>query len=229
MMISIHEPNEILCYFLSNPREAIARLITELREYWQRTLAHHWNQMMSVLENDILHHSRVLTLHGAEGLFPALSEFLDYQTGEVIMKKPALTIDDFPDNFVCPVDYIDGNRLYLTPNIFAGNAIFHQFEIPWEPMIIYTSRGAGLWNYEIPKPDEALELTIGSGKARLIMALDTPASTGELARKLALTAGAVSQQLGKLHQAGLVESHRSGKHVFYRLSQRGQQLVSLFG
>jgi DNA-binding transcriptional ArsR family regulator len=71
-------------------------------------------------------------------------------------------------------------------------------------------------------------LTLGAGKARLILALDSPLSTGELAHKLAVTAGAVSQQLGKLHQAGLVESHRSGKHVFYRLSERGHKLVDLF-
>ena len=38
----------------------------------------------------------------------------------------------------------------------------------------------------------------------------------------------LSRHLSKLNQAGLMESSRSGKRVFYRLSQRGQSLIELF-
>jgi hypothetical protein len=105
---------------------------------------------------------------------------------------------------------LDADSLRLVPVIFSANAVYHQFHEPWDPMIVYTARGASLWNYDTPEPSEALELTLGAGKSRLILALDVPLSSGELARKLSLTAGAVSQQLGKLHQAGLVDAHRSG-------------------
>jgi DNA-binding transcriptional ArsR family regulator len=58
--------------------------------------------------------------------------------------------------------------------------------------------------------------------------LRTPANTGELAQKLAISAGTASQHLHRLRSAGLVESHRIGKHVFYHLTWRGEALIALF-
>jgi hypothetical protein len=223
-------PSDILCYFLAHPRDAMVCLIAELREYWKRTLAQHWNRMMSVLENDVLHHSRVLTLYGAETLFPEIDSSLEYQAGTVSFnrKSPKHCTASMHTSKGEREYTLDSDSLYLVPVIFAANAVYHQFNEPWQPMIVYTARGAGLWNYETLEPSEALEMTLGAGKSRLMLALETPLSSGEIARKMSLTAGAVSQQLSKLHQAGLVESHRSGKHVFYRLSERGRKLVDLF-
>lgn len=220
--------SDLLCDFLAYPHEGVQKLILEMREYWQRTLAHHWGRMMTVLENDILHHSRTLTLHGLEGLFPDVDPSLSYSNHSILLDhayKKDLPQGKVQKNF----EYnLDGDSLHLAPVIFGGNQVLHQLVEPWNPMLLYTPRGAGLWNYEMPEPSEALELTLGAGKARVLLALINPLNTGELARKLSLTAGAVSQQLGKLHQAGLVESHRSGKNVFYRLTIRGSQLVELF-
>lgn len=220
-------PSDILCDFMVHPHKHLQILIAEMRDYWNRTLAHHWNRMVAVLENDVLYHSRILTIEGIEGLFPLLDKNLEYKDGSVIMhKKDAQCV--FTE-VLMHCDYeISGKHFYLTPAIFGANSVMYQVNEPWEPMLIYTPRGASLWNYSSPEPSEALEITLGAGKARLLMALNDPLSTGELAHKLTLTAGAVSQQLGKLHEAGLVEYHRSGKHVFYRLSQRGHQLVCLF-
>jgi DNA-binding HxlR family transcriptional regulator len=220
-------PSDILCDFMAHPHESLVKLIDEMREYWNRTLAHHWNRMVAVLENDVLYHSRILTLQGIEALFPELDKNLEYKDGLLTLhkKEPSCIFTEL----LCNPDFqIEGKNFYLTPVIFGANSVMYQMNQPWEPMLIYTPRGASLWNYETPEPSEALELTLGAGKARLLMALNDPLSTGELAHKLTLTAGAVSQQLSKLHDAGLVEYHRSGKHVFYRLSQRGHQLVCLF-
>jgi DNA-binding HxlR family transcriptional regulator len=226
ILIEHSEPTELLCDFLASPRAGLEKLIAEMREYWQRTLAHHWRRMMSVLENDILHHSRTLTLHGLEALFPELDQSLTYDNSAIIISKK---------DKQCPVEVkpnheltLETDSFHLTPVIFAANAVYHQLYEPWQPMLLYTPRGVGLWNYESPEPSEALELTLGVGKSRVLLALADPLNTGELAHKLSLTAGAVSQQLSKLHQAGLVESHRSGKNVFYRLTVRGDQLLGLF-
>jgi DNA-binding transcriptional ArsR family regulator len=228
-LIAYAGESELLCEFLAFPREGLQKLIVEMREYWQRTLAHHWGRMTTVLENDILHHSRTLTLHGLEGLFPDVDPTLSYVNGAVLLdnghkkRKPAASQKEWKQEY-----YLESDSLHLTPVIFGANMVLHQLVEPWDPMLLYTPRGAGLWNYKKPEPSEALELTLGAGKAQVLLALIDPLSTGELAHKLSLTAGAVSQQLGKLHQAGLVESHRSGKNVFYRLTRRGGQLVELF-
>lgn len=219
--------SELLCDFLAHPRAGLEKVIAEMREYWKRTLAPHWRRMMTVLENDILHHSRTLTLNGLEALFPELDPSLAYDNSAIILSSKHKQCDT--DVIKPTIEMtLESDSIHLTPVIFAANMVYHQLYEPWQPMLLYTPRGAGLWNYELPEPSEALELTLGAGKARVLLALADPLNTGELAHKLSLTAGAVSQQLGKLHHAGLVESHRSGKNVFYRLTMRGNQLVELF-
>jgi DNA-binding MarR family transcriptional regulator len=107
--------------------------------------------------------------------------------------------------------------------------MWKQFAPHWQPMIMYSARGAGLWYHAAsPEPDQALRIALGTGRARVLVALQSPAHTGELALRLNLTSGAISQHLQRLHQAGLVESHRSSYRVYYRLSSRGEKLVGLF-
>jgi DNA-binding transcriptional ArsR family regulator len=43
-----------------------------------------------------------------------------------------------------------------------------------------------------------------------------------------ITAATASQHLSRLTKAGLVEPRRSGKRVYYHLTQRGQKLIELF-
>jgi DNA-binding transcriptional ArsR family regulator len=96
-------------------------------------------------------------------------------------------------------------------------------------MICYTPRGTGLW---WRKPDttaiHSLELTIGEARAHILQSLEIPASTGEVAHALRVTSGAVSQHLSLLNKAGLVENRRSGKRVYYSLTERGEELLKLF-
>ncbi len=95
-------------------------------------------------------------------------------------------------------------------------------------MLAYAIRGAGLWATTRQPSNRSLELALGTGRARVLQNLRKPASTGELAHKLGVSAGAISQHLGRLTQAGLVEPHRSGKRVFHFLTRRGQDLLDLF-
>jgi DNA-binding MarR family transcriptional regulator len=62
----------------------------------------------------------------------------------------------------------------------------------------------------------------------VLQALTVPASTSELAHRLMVTSGAVSQHLDRLKHAGLVEAHRSGRRVYYQLTRRGEELILLF-
>jgi DNA-binding transcriptional ArsR family regulator len=71
-------------------------------------------------------------------------------------------------------------------------------------------------------------MALGAGRARVLETLRTPASTGEIAQKLGVSSGAVSQILSRLAQADLVESHRVGKRVYYHLTRRGEELIVLF-
>jgi DNA-binding transcriptional ArsR family regulator len=51
----------------------------------------------------------------------------------------------------------------------------------------------------------------------------------ELSQQLRLAPVAVSAHLSRLEVAGLVEPHRSGRKVYYRLSPAGESLLEIFG
>jgi DNA-binding HxlR family transcriptional regulator len=223
-VIETSEESEIRRHYLMCPQDAVDCLLAEMELYWDRVLAHHWPRIQTVLENDILFRAREMALYGVDSMFTNLNPVVQYLSGQIMFDK---------QHFGKPVDVtvgLEGRGLQLVPVMFGCNGGVSWQVVPeYQPMIIYAARGAGLWYAEAqPDPEAALTLTLGEGKAKLLQALKTPAHTSELAHRLSITAGAVSQQLGRLNQAGLVESHRSSSKVYYRLTPRGEKLLTLF-
>lgn len=220
--------SDILCHALAHPRETIEALIEELRLYWSRTLEHHWSRMMMIIENDILYRAREQALYGT-------SDMLNGIHPRIIFDDKGLRIDKtwkWGEEPCATLGYhydVSGRGLQIVPTFFSANSLHWQFTDGYQPMVMYGARGIGLWHHAEPdNPEEALQITMGSGRSRVLYALTTPRSTSELAYILDITSGAVSQHLGRLNQAGLVESSRVGKRVFYRLSKRGQNLIDVF-
>jgi DNA-binding transcriptional ArsR family regulator len=70
---------------------------------------------------------------------------------------------------------------------------------------------------------------IGGTRADLLRALEVPMTTTEIAERLHLTPAAVSQQLGLLRRAGVVDARRQGRGVYSSLTPQGRQLLELLG
>jgi DNA-binding transcriptional ArsR family regulator len=212
---------EMRLFYLTHPREAVQCLVEELRLYWQRTLAQGWARMIAVLEGDILYRGRRLALEGLESVLPDLHASITYRCG-VIHLAPTVT----PAH--CPLEArLHGEGVQLVPIFFNVAGRTWKVTPEWRPMIGYSARGVGLYCQET-RAAKPLELALGAGRASVLQALTTPASTGELAHRLMVTSGAVSQQLERLKRTGLVEAHRSGRRVYYRLTRRGEELIALF-
>ncbi|HEX2623227.1 MAG TPA: DUF5937 family protein, partial [Phototrophicaceae bacterium] len=208
--------------YMTYPREMLLCLVEDLRIYWQRAIEPHWSQLSSILEGDILYRARQLAIEGATKVYADLSPRLVLDHYQIQITK-----DDYKKHHSARHD-ISGRGLQLVPTAFMSCKIWWQVTPEWLPMLIYGARGIGQWQQQAPVQNQSLELLMGAGRASVLLALDTPASTSELAHRLMMTAGAVSQHLDRLHKTGLVEPHRSGKRVYYHLSQRGQQLLTLF-
>jgi hypothetical protein len=213
---------DILHHFLAYPHDALFCLLEEMRLYWKLALAHHWPRMLAVAEGDVMYRARQLALEGSAALFGGLypKAIVQMESFELKITKP---------NFSSRAQYdLGGQGLYLVPTIF-NTSVMWQIEPEWQPMLIYSPRGTGLWwEPPSPAPDQSLEIALGEGRARVLRLLLTPSNTGEIAQQLHMTAGAASQHLSRLNQAGLVEPHRSGRRVYYHLTQRGEQLLRLF-
>ncbi len=88
---------------------------------------------------------------------------------------------------------------------------------------------ANLWINDPPPVAHALELLLGQGRAAVLLSLEPPSSTLEIAQRLGFAASGVSEHLSVLRSTGLVESQRRGRFVYYRLSQTGIALLELLG
>ena len=208
--------------FLDHPRESLECLIEEVRFYWQQALEPHWAQLASILETDVLFRARALANYGIDATLADLSERVEYRRSAIYIHK------EHKPNY-SPSYQLKGEGIQLVPSMFAFCGGLWQVVPEYLPMVIYQTRGLGLWKGEPnAEPGEALQLTLGTSRARLLQILIEPAHTNDLALRLNVTAGAVSQQLGRLSQAGLIESYRSGSKVFYRLSSRGERLLGVF-
>lgn len=208
--------------YLADPQESLLRLIEELRFYWDKVLACHWSRMSTVLQNEVLYRAQQLALFGVSDMFSDLEpSHLHYEQQKILLTK---SHKHHPE-----AQPLNGAGLQLVPGIFSVCDVMWQVEPPYKPMIIYGARGSGLWyRSEAAEPEEALQLIVGESRARVLQSLIEPGHTTDLAERLDVTAGAISQQLSRLAQAGLVESHRSGSRVYYRLSRRGEKLIELF-
>jgi DNA-binding transcriptional ArsR family regulator len=213
--------SEMRLYFVAHPRDAVRKLVEELRLYWQRTLALSWSKMINVLEGDILYRGRLLALDGTDHLLPDLHPSIAYRPGQIDISPTC-------NHVHCPRQVsLCGDGIQLVPTIFNEAGRMIQITPGWHPMIAYKARGIGVYQRET-RASKPLEMALGAGRASVLQALTIPANTGELAHRLMLTSGAVSQHLKRLILAGLVESHRSGKRVYYQLSKRGVDLLTLF-
>jgi DNA-binding transcriptional ArsR family regulator len=214
--------SEMRRYFVAYPHEAARCLVEDMRTYWRSTLAPYWSRMMSTLESDVLYRARLLAVDGAGSLIDDLHSSVAFRHDQIQIQP------------VCQHRHQDvgltlsGNGIQLVPLIFRGCGRMFQVAPEWRPMLAYGVRGAGLW-YQKPTPTyQSLELAMGTGRARILRVLAMPTSTGEVAFKAGISAATASQHLTRLTKAGLVEPRRSGKRVFYHLTQRGIELLALF-
>lgn len=205
--------------YLEDPAGSVERLARLLIRYHGRVLAPHWPRLHTLLEADVLGRARTLAFHGPEALFGGLHGSVGYRSGVVEIYK------DF-DAEVIP----GGRGVLLIPVAFAWPDVQVIIDAPWQPTLVYGPRGvARLWESGRPSTSEALRAALGTGRASVLKSLVVPSTTTDLARELAASPGTVSGHLARLRRAGLVEPHRRGRRVYYRLSTGGERLLDIFG
>ena len=165
-----------------------------------------------------MHRARQLALGGAELLFSDLHPAVSYTDGVV-------TIDKQYETQVHP----DGRGLLMIPAVFDWPGIAILAGKGYQPTLSYSPRGiADLWGSQ-PGPTGAMDELIGGTRAEILRTLEAPMTTTEIAERLHLTPAAVSQQLGLLRRAGVVQAHRQGRGVYSSLTPQGRQLLELLG
>jgi DNA-binding transcriptional ArsR family regulator len=99
---------------------------------------------------------------------------------------------------------------------------------PWPPALSYPARGIiALRDHPASTaPRAALGRLLGSSRAQILLALDQPTSTTQLAAILGQSLGALGDHLAVLRDAGLVTRARSGRSVLYTRSPVADALTA---
>ncbi|WP_370121468.1 DUF5937 family protein [Streptacidiphilus sp. MAP12-33] len=208
----------VLAAGLDDPASLLARIVDAVEAYWERCLAPEWwPRARSVLHADMVHRSRALAERGAAAVFADLDGRMSWSDGDLTIRR------DWGSGDADVV--VDGRGLVFVPTFFARGAIT-SIDESLPPMISYPARGQGTMAASaLPPPTpRALELLLGVPKARLLALLSEPTSTTELARRLDVTPGAVSQHLAVLTATRLVTRARHGRMVLYARSPLAEQL-----
>ncbi len=202
-----------------DPATELPRVAALVRAYWDRALAPQWPRMRALLESDIMHRARRLADGGTAALLADLHPTVQ-RSGDV------LQVSSRHDQVVA----LDGRGLLLMPSLFVWPQVRSVVDPPWQPSVIYPARGVGtLWEPVGSGTPDALAGVVGKTRAALLAQLDVPRSGGELAARLGLTPGAISQAVSSLRAAGLVVTDREGRALLCRRTAVGDALLSAGG
>jgi DNA-binding transcriptional ArsR family regulator len=215
------EKARLLEIYLGDPEGSLERLVDTLRRYHDLALALYWPRIHEHLEGDTIRRGQALALGGVEALLSGLHPKASYGGG-------TLELDKTYEAVIEPA----GRGITLVPCVFAWPRVEVLVRPGYRPTLAYGPRGvANLWTSSSPAPNgTALEAALGAGRASVLKSLlPVPSTTTELAHQLRLSPAAVSAHLSRLKAAELVEPHRSGRRVYYRLSGAGESLLEIFG
>ena len=201
--------------FLDDPDAALERLVEQMRAFWNAVLAPWWRKISAVLEAEISARARALVAVGPQAAFTGLHHTVWWEGGTVNVhptRKAAVDVD------------LADRGLLLVPAVFTWPRVWPRTDPPWDPALVYPPPGtADVWRPDPPRR-EALTALLGHRRAQILLELDRPASTLELAQRMRVGAGSVNSHLSVLAREGLVSRRREGRRVIYTRTTIGDTL-----
>jgi DNA-binding transcriptional ArsR family regulator len=219
-----HYPNgdvpEIYRPFRDDRQAALDRLADGVAAFWDAAIAPYWPAMRAALDEEVLLRARALAADGPDALLAHLHDRIRWE-------RPVLTLVKSLEQSFEAVN----QRLLLVPLIFSRGALLCSGDQPDMVMVTYQARGSAvLADGPVPPvADDRLAILVGRGRAAVLRALVTPATTTGLATALGSAPSTISEHLSGLLAAGVVHRRRAGRRVLYGLEPAGLALVTLLG
>lgn len=180
---------------------------------WNHTLVTDWARRERVLRADIVSRTSRLASHGWAAVLRDLGRDREW-LGDGHLR---INRYDLPSR-----DLEEASDLYFVP--VHGSATWVGWDIPHRYAIYYPVSGA-LAPVEGASSDGLVRL-IGSARAQLLAALESPSSTTGLVATTGMPLGSVGDHLKVLLRSGCVIRRRSGREVLYWRTALGDALVA---
>lgn len=203
--------------------EALRHLTDSMARYHSLAVTPYWPRIQAAVEADRARRARAMLDGGPEGLLASLRPGMRYAGG-------VLEVLDYPDSREL---HLDGRGLLLVPSFFCAPTPVALLDPTLPPVLVYpVDRLGGLVPRTGPgagrNPDgtrEALGALLGRTRAAVLEAADDGCTTGEMARRLRISAAAASQHTTVLRNAGLLVSHRDRNTVLHTLTPLGRAVL----
>jgi len=186
---------------------------------WEALLEPEWRALRAILERDVVHRAGQLAAKGWAAALDGLHDDLAWRQGGIELTRwsPAENAG------------LGGRGLLFIPSVFVWPGLALSLDPPWPPALIYPARGvAALWERPAGPAgsSRALHRLLGGSRAAILLALEDPASTSQLAATLGQSLGGIGDHLAVLRMAGLISRARSGRSVLYRRTATGDALAA---
>lgn len=210
--------------WLDRPVATLARYVDALQDYHRLICEEVYPGLEERLHRETAVLERALDAPQGRRFLSRVHPRVGVTAGGVTYESSAITGPDLT---------VRTQRLLLLPFVgdprtFSSN-VYGSFRAD-HVRICYASPNLAVFgDAAVPGAGDPLAALIGLSPARIVRALGLAATTTELADDLGLAPSTVSHHLRGLLHSGTVESHRFGRAVHYRLSERGRELLRGYG
>ncbi len=197
-------------------RQPLDELAAAIQEVHRAVIAPEWTGAAATVDCDRGGRTRMLCRGGVDGMLNTFRPALRWE-------PPVLHVDYPRDRDL----RLGGRGLRLIPSHFCWRRPIALADPGLPPVLVYPVEHATDWVPATTRSchPQALSALLGRTRARILAALDAPATTGELARRLRVSAPSASEHVSALREANLARSRRDGGSVIHALTPLGTALL----
>nr|WP_269449753.1 helix-turn-helix domain-containing protein [Auraticoccus cholistanensis] len=207
--------HERVAAMLAAPAEARERIAEAWSAVWEVALAPYWEQSRRLMTADIALRTQQLAARGLGEVVATLADGVHWRGDaiEVDMRFHSEVVD-------CA-----GSGVVLVPSVMSRRcSVLTEKHV--QATLFYPVRGVSeSWTEPRAPRREALARLLGAGRAEVLLSLDAPRSTSEVAAACGLGAPTASHHLAVLRDARLVDSSRDGGRVLHARTPLGDTLA----
>jgi len=198
--------------------KTVAQLGQALRTYHRTVIEPIWPEACAHVEADRAKRARALLEGGVDALLNSFRPIMTWN-------RPVLEL-------AVPYSgdlYLDGRGLLLIPSYMSWHHpdTLRDTELP--PVLVYPVQHDLVLTARTRAGDGNLAALLGPTRAAILDAIDAGRSTGELARRVGVSAGSISQHTSVMRDAGLILTNRVGRSVVHTLTPIGSAVLNASG
>ncbi len=204
------------CEQLATDKQRLEDVAEAFRVVYRTIIAPGWAEPAMTTETDRAIRARALRDGGVHGLLHSFRPMMDW-------RPPVLHV-----RYPMPLEiHLNGRGLRLIPSHFCWRIPVSLADPELPPTLVYPVEHPTSWAPAATRArtPEALAALLGRTRARVLAALETTATTGELARRLGISPASASEHIGVLRDADLAHSQRVGGYVVHTLTPLGTALL----